>query len=142
MLEVSRSNFARSFHVFCWYCSPTACVDYAAFEELGKILKRLDNDEKKIMLIGGTNCYFKNSKNANSKKFESIYFEYQLEQLIKRYTRVAITTTEPGEQEVSKTLIDNFSSTNPKYIIDADLMEIRMVEHYLIYGIRKIIARR
>ena len=41
VLEVSHSNFARSSHVVCRYPPPTACVDYAAFEELEKILKRL-----------------------------------------------------------------------------------------------------
>ena len=102
--------------------------DYAAFEELEKILKMLENDEKEIILIDDTNCDFKNNKNANSKKLKSIYSEYQLQQLIKRYTRVAITTTERGEQKVSKTLIDHFSSTNPKYIIEADVMEIGMVD--------------
>ena len=142
MLEVSHSNFARSFHVICWYRPPTACVDYAAFEELEKILYRLENDEKEIILIGDTNCDFKINKNTNSKKLKSISSDYQLEQLIKRYTRVAITTTEPGEQKVSKTLIDHFSSANPQYIIEADVMEIGMVDHYLIYGIRKINVRR
>jgi len=81
--------------MLCWYRPLTACVDYAAFEELEKILKRLESDEKEIILIGDTNCDFKNNKNANSKKLKSIYSEYQLEQLIKRYTRVVITTTGP-----------------------------------------------
>ena len=67
VLEVSYSNFARSFHVICWYRPPTACVNYAAFEELEKILKRLESDEKEIILIGNTNCDIKNNKNANSK---------------------------------------------------------------------------
>ena len=142
VLEVSHSNFARSFHVICWYHPPTACIDYAIFEELEKILKRLESDEKEIILIGDTNCDFKNHKNANSKKLKSIYSEYQLEQLIKRYARVAITTTELGEQQVSKTLIDHFSSTNAKNIVEADVMEIGMVDHYLIYGIQKINAKR
>ena len=142
MLEESHSNFARSFHVICWYCIPTASVDYAAFEELEKTLKRLENDENEIILIGDTNCDFENDKNANSMNLKSIYSEHQLEKLIKRYTRVAITTTESGEQKVSKILIDHFSSTNPKYIIEVDIMEIGMVDHYLIYGLQKINARR
>ena len=52
MLEVSHSNFGRSFYAICWYLPPAACVDYAAFEELENILKRLENDEKEIILIG------------------------------------------------------------------------------------------
>ena len=37
VLEVSRSNFARSFHVVCWYRPQTACVEYAVFEALRKL---------------------------------------------------------------------------------------------------------
>ena len=106
-----------------------------------KILKRLENDKKEILLISDTNCDFKNDKNATSKELKSIESEHQLEPLIKRYTRIAITTTEPGEQKVSKILMDHFSSTNANYIIEADIMEIGMVDHYLIYGLRKINAR-
>ena len=62
-------------------------------------------------MIGDINCDFKNVKNANTKKLKLIYSEYQLEQLIKSFTRVAKTTTESGKQTVSKTLIDHFSST-------------------------------
>ena len=140
ILVIVTKIHAVTMRLIWWWIA--ACVDYAAFEELEKILKRLENDEKEIILIGDNNCDFKNNKNANSKKLKSIYSEYQLEHWIKRYTRVAITTTERGEQKVSKTLIDHFSSTNPKYIIEADVMEIGMVDHYLIYGIRKINAKR
>ena len=142
MLEVYPSNFARSCHVICWYRPPTACVDNAAFEDLENVLKRLENEEKEIILIGDTNCDFTNDRNTNSKKLISIYSEYQLEQLIKRYTRVAVPTAESGKLKVSMTLIDHFSSTNPKYIIEADVMEMGMVDHYLVYGIRQINARR
>lgn len=141
-LEVSPSNHARPFHIVCWYRPPTAGVDYTAFENLREILKNLDKEDKEVILIGDTNCDFKNAKNANAKKLKLIYSEYQLEQLIKGFTRVAMTTTESGEQKVSKTLIDHFSSTNPKYIIEADVIRTGMVDHYLVYGIRKINAWR
>ena len=92
-------------------------------------------------MIGDTNCDFKNVKDANSKKLKWIYSEYQLEQMIKSFTRVAITSTESGKK-VSKTFIDHFSSTNPKHILVADVIRTGMVDHYLIYGIRKITAWR
>ena len=53
-------------------------------------------------------------------------------------TRVAKITTETSEQKISKTLIDHFSSTNPKHILVADVIKTGMVNHYLVYGIRKI----
>jgi len=73
---------------------------------------------------------------------KSIYSEYQLVQLIKSYTRVSVTTTESGEQRTSNTLIDHFSSSHSKYIIEADVIKTGMVDHYLVYGIRKINAWR
>ena len=58
-----------------------------------------------------------------------------------------MTTTESGDQKVSKTLMDNFSSTNPKHILVADVIRtdggdknFQMVDHYLVYSIRKINA--
>ena len=72
----------------------------------------------------------------------AIYSEYQLEQLIKSYTRVAVTTNERNEQITSKTLIDHFSTTSPKYILKADVLELGMVDQYLVYGIRKVNAWR
>ena len=69
-----------------------------------------------------------------------IYSEFQLEQLIKDYTRVAVTTNELNEQSVTKALIDHFSSSCPKYIMHSDVLKIGMVDHYLVYGIRKINA--
>ncbi len=111
-----------------------------AFENLRNTLKNLDQDGNEIILIGDTNCDFKNSQSSNTKKLKAIYSEYQLEQLIRSYTRVAVTTNENREQNVSKTLIDHFSTTNPNNIQKADVFELGMVDHYLVYGIRKINA--
>ena len=63
-------------------------------------------------------------------------------QLIKSNARVSVTTTESGEQRTSNTLIDHFSSSHSKYIIEADVIKTGMVDHYLVYGIRKINAWR
>ena len=120
----------------------TSGVDEAAFENLRESLGDLDKEGKEIIFVGDTNCYFKNSTNANTKKLKLVYSEYQIEQLIKKYTRVAVTTTERGEQRVSKSLIDHFSTSNSKCILDADVLETGMVDHYLVYGIKKINAWR
>ncbi len=94
------------------------------------------------ILVGDTNCDLMDDKNANTKTLKLIYSEYQLEQLIKRYTRVAATTTEQGDKRISKSLIDHFSTTNPKFILKADILETGMVDHYLVYGVRKVNAWR
>ena len=68
--------------------------------------------------------------------------EQQLEQLIKSYTRIATTTNERNERNISETLIDHFSTTSPKYILKAEVLELGMVDHFLVYGIRKVNAWR
>ena len=138
-LEIAPKH-AKSFLVVCWYRPPTA--DDAAFDNLREVLKILDVDGKEIILIGDTNCDFKNKQNSNAKKLNAVYSEYQLEQLIKSYTRVAATTNENNQQNVSKRLIDQVSTTSPKYIVKADILELWMVDHYLVYGIRKVNAWR
>ena len=53
-----------------------------------------------------------------------------------------MTTNEHNEQNISKTLIDHFSTTSQKYILKADVQELGMVDHYLVFGIRKVNAWR
>ena len=132
-LEIAPKH-AKPFLVVCWYRPPTA-VD--AFENLRDVLKNLDRDGKEIILVGDTNCDLKSNQSSNANKLKAIYSEYQLEQLIKSYTRVAVTTNERNEQNISKTLIDHFSTTCPKYILKADVLELGVVDHYLVYGLEK-----
>ena len=61
----------------CWYRPPTFGVDDEAFEKLTKVLSDLDKDEKEIILVGDTNCDFKDSKNTNAKKLRLVYSEYK-----------------------------------------------------------------
>ena len=129
---------AKSFLVVCWYRPPTSGVDEESFENLRDTLRQLDKEEKEIILIGDTNCDIASKQNSNTKRLKAIYSEYQLEQLVKSYTRVSITTNENNEQRTSKTLIDHFSTTRKQYISEVDVLEVGMVDHYLVYGVRKI----
>ena len=111
-------------------------MDDESFENLRDILKEVGKEEKEIILIGDTNCDFKNNQNPNAKKLEMIYSEFQFAQLINKCTVVAVTTNEQKEQKTTKTLIDHFSTTSPRYILRADVL--RMLDHYMVYGVRKI----
>ena len=115
------SNHAKPFLVMCWYRPPTSGVDDESYENLRNILKEVDKEEKEIILIGDTNCDLKNNQNANAKKLKMIYSEFQFAQLINKYTRVAVTTNEQNEQKTTKTLIDHFSTTSPRYVLRADV---------------------
>ena len=55
---------------------------------------------------------------------------------------MAVATTEQGEQRVSKSLIDHFSTSSSKYILEAGVLETGMVDHYLVYGVKKVNAWR
>ena len=136
-LEIKPTN-ARSFFLVCWYRPPTSSVDETAFENLRETLGILDKEGKEIILVGDTNCDLKDKKNANANKLKLVYSEYQLKQLIDTYTRVAVTTAQNGEKRLSKSLIDHFSTSNPKYILKTGILETGMVDHYLVYGIRKV----
>ena len=123
-----------------WYRPPTNEIDISTFEEIRDIIKELEQDEKEIISVGDTNCDLKNMSYGNSRQLQQIYSEYQFEQLIKKHTRIAVTSNKKGEQKTSRTLIDHFATN--KYILIAGALEIAMVDHYLVYGIRKVNAWR
>ena len=92
-----------------------------------------------MILVGGTNCNVKCHQNGNAKSSSiSNLSEFQLEQLIRSYTRVAKTLSGKDSATISKTVIDHISTKKPKYILKVDTIETGMVDHYMIYGIRKI----
>ena len=65
-LEIKKQN-ARPFFSACWYRPPTSGVDETAFNNLREPLGDLDKERKEIILVGDTNCDFKNNSNANTK---------------------------------------------------------------------------
>ena len=67
-----------------------------------------------------------------------VYSGYQFEQLIKKHTRMAITGTELRKQRLGKSLIDNFSTSSSQHCLETGVLETRIVDHYLVYGVRKI----
>ena len=85
---------------------------------------------------------FKDPKNKSTKLLKQLYNEYQLEQLIKDHRRVAVRATKESEHHTSKTLIDHFSTNNPKYILSSGVVKSVMVDHYMINAIRKVNAWR
>ena len=105
-------------------------------------MTKLDSQDRETILIIDTNCDLMDNRNSNTKKLKQVYSEFQLEQLIKTYTRVAIKTSDNGTKRISKSLIDHFSTSKARYILKTDVLETGMVDHYLIYGIRKINAWR
>ena len=140
-LEITPRN-AKSMFLLSWYRPPTSDTDKTAFNSLREILRQLEREDKEIILCGDTNYDLKDPKNKNTKLLKQLYNEYQLEQLIKDYTRVAVRATKENEHHTSKTLIDHFSTNKPKYILSSGVLKSGMVDHYMIYAIRKVNAWR
>ena len=132
---------AKGFLVIAWYRPHTPATDNPCFEAFREVLKCLDSEDREIMLLGDTNCDFKSSKNANAKQLRQLYSEYQLQQMITDYTRIAVTTDEAaGEHSTSKSLIDHFSTNRAKYIVMSGVVKLGMVDHHMLYAVRKVNA--
>ena len=80
----------------------------------------MDKEGNEIILVGDANCDFKTTANVNAKQLKFVYSEYQLEQLIKKFTRISVTKTEQRETKISKSLMDHFSTSSSKCILEAE----------------------
>ena len=54
----------------------------------------------------------------------------------------SIYSEKDGASHTSKTLIDHFATNRPNYILRASVLKLGMVDHYLIFAVRKINAKR
>ena len=133
---------AKSYIVLCWYPPPTEVTDVSTFEALTKIIKKLDAEGREIILVGDTNSDYKKPKDCNTRRLKLIYSEFQFEQLISDFTRVAATTrSNNGEISISKTIIDHFSTNRPNFILYSGVIKLSMTDHYMILGIRRLNAK-
>ena len=131
---------AKSYIVLCWYRPPTENTDVTTFEALTRIIKKLDAEGKEIILTGDTNCDYKKPKDYNTRKLKLLYSEFQFEQLITGFTKVATKTSSKGETNTTKTAIDHFSTNRPNFISCSGVIKIGMKDHYMVFGIRKLTA--
>ena len=132
---------AKNCIVICWYRPPTPGKNKKSFEAPRNLLSAVDAEGKEIILIGDTNCDLKNHKDGCTKSIKSVYSEFQFEQQINEYTRVA-PLEKDGAPHTSKTLIDHFATNRPDYILRASVLKLGMVDHYLIFAVRKINGNR
>ena len=111
------------------YRPQTPDTNKTSFDSLGEILRQLKREDKGIILCGDNNCDFKDPKNKNTKLLKQLYDGYQLEQLKKDYTRVAVRATNENEHHTSKTRIDHISTNKQKYILSSGVIKSSMVDH-------------
>ena len=65
VLELAPKH-SKYFYLACWYRPPTSGIDIQAFERLRNELEILDEKEKEIIPVGGTNCDLKCNQNSNA----------------------------------------------------------------------------
>ena len=83
-----------------------------------------------LLLCAGTDCDLKKSKYGPTKNLKSTYSEFQFEQQIKNYTRIAPTTNDHGATETTKSLIDHIATNRPDYIIEPGTLETSFTDHH------------
>ncbi len=114
-IEVTPKH-AKNFYILCWYRPPTSDNDERSFDALDKLISKLDQEGKEIIIIGDTNCDMKKTKDGHSRKLKLFYSKFQFSQKIKEYTRVASKVDGDGKISISKSLIDHFATNRPQNI--------------------------
>ena len=125
-VEISKPH-SRPFIVVVVYRPPDASPDF--FIHLENLLKKIDNENKGIYILGDLNCdLIKPNPENPTKKLQSLLEIYQLSQLIDTAKRITMN---------SSTLIDHFITNAPDKISKFGVIHTGISDHSLIYGIRK-----
>ena len=145
LLEVEAAEItpahARSCVVICWYRLHAPGSDKDSFAALRNLLSAVDREGNEIILIGDTNCNLKDHRNGCTKSIKSIYSEFHFEQQIEEYT-IVVTTEKDGVPHNCSTLIDHFATNRLNYMLRANVLKLGIVDHYLIFAVRKMNAKR
>ena len=124
-IEISKPH-SRPFIVIVVYRPPDASPDF--FIHLENLLKKIDNENKGIYILGDLNCDLIKPNPDNPTKKQSLLEIYQLSQLVDTATRITMN---------SSTLIDHFITNEPDKISKFGVIHTGISDHSLIYGIRK-----
>ena len=113
---------------------PSATIE--TFENLERVLRFLESEDKEIILLGDTNCDFSNKTSESSSnnlpnninRLADLYNSFGLTQLISEPTRETIDTS---------TIIDHIAVNVECNIIESGVLKLALSDHHLVYAIRK-----
>ncbi|XP_028416157.1 uncharacterized protein LOC114539748 [Dendronephthya gigantea] len=133
-IEISKPK-SKPFLINCWYRPPDSMIEiFNIYEDL---VKKMDNENKEVILIGDFNCDWSqivnNNASSQTKKLAELTKTLQFEQLINEPTRVT---------ETSKTQIDLAFTNKPEIIMNTGVDHIGISDHSLIFIQRKISIQR
>ena len=120
--------------LIAWYRPPNDPV--TKFQRVEVVLSYLDSEGKEMILMGYTNCDLSTDSiesplNSDSRRIQRLYEMLSLQQIIKEPTRVTLTTS---------TLVDHITTSCIGSILEAGVQKITLIDHYLIFCIRKLNA--
>ena len=123
-LEISKPK-SKPFLVSAWYRPPDSPIEiFTYFEEF---LRKMDAEDKEIIVIGDFNCNWDQDitgLSPQTEKLRDVVTKYQFEQLIKGHTRI---------KNHSATLIDFAFTNKPENIVKTSIEHTRISDHSLIY---------
>ena len=82
--------------------------------------------------MGDTICDLKKSKYGLTRKLQSLCKEFQLEQQVKSYTRIASKTNGKRAMETTKGLIDHIATYLLNYITEAVTLETSFTDYHFV----------
>ena len=109
--------------------TPISNAHNVAFESLRAVLMSVDRVDKESILIGNTACDLVDNGHASTKRIKQVYSEFQMGQLIATCTWVATNANDNGTKTISKSLIDHFYTSDPRYILKTYVVKAGMVDH-------------
>ncbi len=132
-VEISKPK-SKPFLINAWYRPPDTRSE--KFENFEDCLKKMDAENKEIILIGDYNCNWDpdhSNISAQTGKLKDLATRYQFEQLIKGHTRITDNTA---------TLLDLAFTNKPENIVGEEIEHVGISDHSLIYIQRKISISR
>ena len=127
-----KPNCSKPFFVLAWYRPPK--YETETLTEVETLLRAVESEKKKIILIGDLNCNDLpvEDKNMMIKNLRDLYRVHQMKQLIKEPTRSTVT---------SATIIDHFATNKPNLIRNSGVFATGFSYHDMLFGIRKVSSR-
>ena len=103
----------------------------SSFELLEKVLSFLDREDKKIILVGDTNCGFSDrgiESDNSAMHLSNFYDVFSFKQILKEPTRVSLG---------SRTIVDHVATNFELNIINYGVIRVSVSDHYLVYCLRR-----
>ena len=128
-MEINQAN-SQSFIISSIYRPP--CSTSEVFKKIEELIKLIDDESKELYIFGDLNCNMLQLNLSTTKKLQEIMELCQLTQLIDSPTRITNS---------SQSLLDVAITSTPEKIISSGVLHLGIIDHSLIYVIRKLNTR-